>query len=221
MPAENHKKAMPAGASYPEWARLLCKYWRGGDRSLITSEADVYDVERELERTFDKQPDNMELCKVVRFMAGPEWGAKYSPTLKEFITAIFTLRKRERFDTSAPQADCYYCQHGVMTYFPDWQPGWTSDEFATAYRSTIPCRCTAGQSAMDKCKPWCDMTEGARIRMFDNAATAQQAYDAFMLLTATAGNELREQGWTTGGAFARALDNPADYLTNLTQRSGQ
>jgi hypothetical protein len=113
-------------------------------------------------------PDDDELCRAVRWLAGPEAKQEKAPSLRELTRAVFILRKKARIDRYAPAngEKCGLCNDtGWLTVWPENGPDMTfADKLDAAVDVAYPCLCYAGSRARDEAE------KGGHIKMGDITA---------------------------------------------------
>jgi hypothetical protein len=102
-------------------------------------------------------PTNAELCRVIRWMAGPEGRQERAPSLRELIRAVCMRRKADRQSADvASGRDCALCRNtGWVAVAPS--AGESFSDLAaelTAYRCQVPCQCLHGDAVRRTCEPW-------------------------------------------------------------------
>jgi hypothetical protein len=117
-------------------------HWR---TDWLRTPQDVEDAGEEIRTVMGRNaPSNDELCRTIRTMAGPEWRQDKAPTLKQLITAVYTLRKRENQNLADDPAErCDLCDNS----------GWLYVRFPSTINSEtgVPCGCVAGRRVIEKC----------------------------------------------------------------------
>ena len=161
------------------WAELFNKYFpRNG---WLASEDDVRIAGEEIDLFFTtKRPDNEELCDAVRYLAGPKAKKKYGAiSLKDLMIAVCIIRKKNRvIDDKDEKNQCEICFSGWIDYYPEYKANWTLDDFSRNYCVNFPCRCDAGRTLVDKCKPYADWDDSDRhdLERVSRKAIAQQGH---------------------------------------------
>lgn len=124
------------------WSALLGQYWTC---SWLKSPQDVDAAATELRETFrTRSPDNDELVRAVRWLAGPENKQAKCPTLRELVRAVAILRKKDRGDDAATAQACGLCKNGWLSMYADWNADWTLADYMMAYCVAVPCLCSEG-----------------------------------------------------------------------------
>lgn len=139
-------KPKTGGFQMPKWAGILCA--RFARPVGFDFQAWQTVIEQDLGK-FDED----EVCTVLQWMQSP--GQSWTPTTaKALMVAIRTYRKDQRND--APKASCSLCadSKGWISWWADWQPTWTIQDYAYAYRATIPCSCSAGDKLCRSVLPY-------------------------------------------------------------------
>jgi len=125
--------------SIPQWARLLKMNWPAC--GWLYSEQDAENAASELRLFFGRNPpDNEELCRVIRWMSGPDGKQDKAPSLRELIRAICIHRKTVSAFPAHPTGQCAACNRGWAEVSPD--------PALPDYKSAVPCLCAKGQALM-------------------------------------------------------------------------
>jgi len=127
------------------WPVVLGQYWYC---PWLREQAEVNSAEKQMRSTFRRPPDEDEIERAIRWLAGPaNKKQEKCPTLRELIRAIAILRKEDREQNEAGDPSvgaCAMCNKGWATCYPDWKEDWTPQDYAVGYCSSIPCACSAG-----------------------------------------------------------------------------
>jgi hypothetical protein len=113
-------------------------------------------------------PSNDELCRVIRWMAGPEGRQEKAPSLRELVRAMFILRKRAREDEQGPSEDCGLCAAGwLYVTKPGPEP--------IRGKTGVPCLCAAGDRLLKVCKEYQKLqpADSKRLRELAELAIGQ------------------------------------------------
>ena len=147
-----------------EWPRLMMMNWPSV--TWLRTPQDVTDAGEQITMAASRNPpSNDELCRVIRWMAGPEGRQEKAPSLRELVRAMFILRKRAREDDEGPREDCGLCTAGwLYVTKPGPEP--------IRGKTGVPCMCAAGQRLLTVCTEYQKLQPADSKRLRDLAEMA-------------------------------------------------
>lgn len=130
------------------WPDLLVMNWPAAKWVSDTDAAGD-----ELRQFFGRnEPSNDEVCRVIRWMAGPEGKQERAPTLRELIRAICIRRKADRQSDAPPEeqnGECGLCGwSGMLGVWPTLPPSVKHLDTIPAQCFAVPCWCAKGHKAL-------------------------------------------------------------------------
>jgi hypothetical protein len=138
----------------------------------LRDQEDVHHAAEEIKETMGRNtPGNDELCRAIRWMAGPKGRQEKAPSLRELIRAVYIGRQEDRREDGEPSDPCAICGD---TGWAELRP----HERHPLYASAIPCTCARGDRAISKAADyngkWTDRLQTMREQARDQWRARQR-----------------------------------------------